>query len=168
MVAAAVDPSLLGGFNGLRMAANESMKLLAPLAGSGPLLRLRRSGGGTPGRDHVRRGGGTVRVGAVPEDATPPLGTPTTGLRARTTEGARRLLTDRRLRPLVLAGGTTMLLSGVNGALIYAVVESLGHSPAYTGLLHVAQGTGSIAVGLARAPSCAAWANSASRHTASP
>lgn len=41
-----------------------------------------------------------------------------------------------------------MLLSGVNGSLIFAVVDSLGRSPAYAGLLHVAQGAGSIVVGL--------------------
>ncbi|MDQ0931866.1 MFS family permease [Streptomyces turgidiscabies] len=35
LVATAVDASLLGDFNGLRMAANEGMKLVAPLAGAG-------------------------------------------------------------------------------------------------------------------------------------
>ncbi|MGW0498181.1 MFS transporter, partial [Streptomyces sp. NPDC003007] len=35
LVATAVDPALLGDFNGLRMTATESMKLLAPLAGAG-------------------------------------------------------------------------------------------------------------------------------------
>lgn len=35
LVAGAVDRSLLGDFNGLRMTANEGMKLLAPLAGAG-------------------------------------------------------------------------------------------------------------------------------------
>lgn len=45
-----------------------------------------------------------------------------------------------------------MLLSGINGALIYAVVESLGHAPTYTGLLYIAQGMGSIAIGLTTGP----------------
>ncbi|MFD9204313.1 MFS transporter, partial [Streptomyces anthocyanicus] len=35
LVATAVDTRLLGDFNGLRMTANEGMKLLAPLAGAG-------------------------------------------------------------------------------------------------------------------------------------
>lgn len=35
LLAAAVDKTLLGDFNGLRMTANEGMKLLAPLAGAG-------------------------------------------------------------------------------------------------------------------------------------
>ncbi|MGQ4442145.1 MFS transporter, partial [Streptomyces violaceoruber] len=35
LMAAAVDPGLLGDFNGLRLTANEGMKLVAPLAGAG-------------------------------------------------------------------------------------------------------------------------------------
>lgn len=148
LVATAVDPSLLGDFNGLRMTANESMKLLAPPVGAG--LYAAYGGATVALLDAVTFVAAAGLYGSVRFRKTQPRPSerPTTGLRARTTEGARRLLADRRLRPLVLAGGTTMLLSGVNGALIYAVVESLGHSPAYTGLLHVAQGTGSIAVGL--------------------
>ncbi|MGW0839841.1 MFS transporter [Streptomyces sp. NPDC002787] len=156
LVTTAVDKSLLGDFNGLRMTANESMKLVAPLVGAGLYTAY---GGATvallDAATFVAAAGlyGLVRVrerAGEPEPHAAEQRTP--GLRARTAEGARRLLADKRLRPLVLAGGTTMLLSGVNGALIYAVVESLGHSPAYTGLLHVAQGTGSIAIGLITGP----------------
>ncbi|MEE1834518.1 MFS transporter [Streptomyces sp. SP17KL33] len=155
LVATAVTPALLGDFNGLRMTANEGMKLLAPLAGAGLYAAY---GGATvallDALTFVAAAGlyGLVRT-REPHPA--PLDRPTPGLRTRTAEGARaaegarHLLTDRRLRPLVLAGGTTMLLSGVNGSLIFAVVDSLGRSPAYTGLLHVAQGAGSVVVGLA-------------------
>lgn len=153
LVATAVDTSLLGDFNGLRMTANESMKLVAPLAGAGLYAAY---GGATVALldavTFVVAAGlyGLVRVRmGVRADVEE---RPAPGPRGRTAEGARRLLADARLRPLVLAGGTTMLLSGVNGALIYAVVESLGHSPAYTGLLYAAQGIGSITVGLATGP----------------
>ncbi|OPG02378.1 hypothetical protein B1R27_32645, partial [Streptomyces sp. GKU 895] len=54
--------------------------------------------------------------------------------------------------PSVLAGGTTMLFAGLNGALIYAVVDALGHSPAYTGVLYAVQGAGSLTVGLLSGP----------------
>ncbi|UUU21123.1 MFS transporter [Streptomyces sp. DSM 40750] len=156
LVATAVDPSLLGDFNGLRMTANESMKLLAPLAGAG--LYAVYGGAAVALLDavtFVAAAGiyGLVRV-RVRAGKTQPhsLERSTPGPRARTAEGARRLLADNRLRPLVLAGATTMLLSGINGALIYAVVESLGRSPAHTGLLYVAQGIGSITIGLATGP----------------
>lgn len=56
------------------------------------------------------------------------------------------------LRPLVLAGGVTMLCAGVSGALTYAVVEDLGHSPAYAGVLYAVQGSGSVTVGLLSGP----------------
>ncbi|WP_198539214.1 hypothetical protein [Streptomyces graminilatus] len=57
-----------------------------------------------------------------------------------------------RLRPLVLAGGATMLLSGMGTATLYAVVEGLGHSPVYAGPLYVLRGIRSVAVGLASGP----------------
>ncbi|MEU7643790.1 MFS transporter [Streptomyces huasconensis] len=146
LVPTAVGKELLGDFNGLRMSANEGMKLVAPLAGAGlfaayggarvalldavtfvlaagmyALLRVREA---APVREHA-------------------------SLRARTAEGARYLWRHERLRPLVVAGGLTMLTSGVSGATVYAVVEGLGHSPAYTGVLYVVQGAGSVAVGVA-------------------
>ncbi len=68
--------------------------------------------------------------------------------RSATAEGVRHLWADPVLRPLVLAGGVTMLCAGVSGALTYAVVEDLGHPPAYAGVLYAVQGAGSVAVGL--------------------
>lgn len=57
------------------------------------------------------------------------------------------------LRPLVGAGGATMLLAGLNGAALYAVVDrGLGHSPAYAGVLYAVQGAGSVAAGLLAGP----------------
>lgn len=56
------------------------------------------------------------------------------------------------LRPPALAGGVTMLCAGVNGALVYAVVEDLGRSPAYAGVLYAVQGAGSVATGLLPGP----------------
>ncbi|MBD9725468.1 MFS transporter [Streptomyces caniscabiei] len=148
LVATTVAPSLLGDFNGLRMTANEGMKLLAPPAGAG--LYTAYGGATVALLDAVTFAAAAGLYGLVRtrEPHPVPVDRPTPGLRTRTAEGARHLLTDRRLRPLVLAGGTTMLLSGVNGSLIFAVVDSLGRSPAYAGLLHVAQGAGSIVVGL--------------------
>jgi MFS family permease len=67
-------------------------------------------------------------------------------------EGTRRLWRHETLRPLVVAGGTTMFFASVNGAAIYAVVDGLGHAPTYVGLLYAVQGAGSVAVGLAAGP----------------
>ncbi|MGP3638196.1 MFS transporter, partial [Streptomyces sp. 24-1644] len=67
--------------------------------------------------------------------------------------GARVLWHSAALRPLVLAAAVTMLLAGLNGAAIHAVVDKgLGHSPTYTGVLYAAQGAGSVAVGLLAGP----------------
>jgi hypothetical protein len=49
----------------------------------------------------------------------------------------------------VVSGGLAMLVSGISGGAIYAVVDQgLGRSPAFVGVLYAAQGAGSIVVGL--------------------
>jgi MFS family permease len=85
----------------------------------------------------------------VREDGPEPS---TAGWRARTVEGARHLWRHERLRPLVLAGGSTMLFAGLNGAMVYAVVDGLGRSPAYAGVLFAVQGTGSVLIGTVSGP----------------
>ncbi|MFJ8076103.1 MFS transporter [Streptomyces sp. NPDC096176] len=150
LVAAAVEPRLLGDFNGLRMTANEGMKLLAPLAGA---ALFTRSGGasvalldamsfalaaGIFALMRVREAKPTPRQGSWGSD---------------TLEGARSLWRSASLRPLVLGGALTMGLAGLNGALIYAVTDKvLGHSPAFVGLLYAVQGLGSVLAGLLAGP----------------
>ncbi|CAM5644417.1 MFS transporter [Streptomyces canus] len=227
LVAGAVAPPLLGGFNGLRMAVTEGMKLVAPLAGAGLYavrggpgvalldaitfvlaallyagLRIRRSrpdplapptgtGGGdappgrtataaeapgrrpatnrptlfkrratapeAPGLGRTSPGRPTPFRRTAPSPKTPDLSPPATNRRTpsrRTHVGAgtRHIWAHPTLRPLVMAGGTTMFFAGLNGALIYAVIDGLGHSPAYAGALYAAQGAGSVAVGLVSGP----------------
>ncbi|MDO0932123.1 MFS transporter [Streptomyces sp. DG2A-72] len=144
LVVTAVDRSLLGDFNGLRMTATEGMKLVAPLAGAGLYTAY-----GGPSVALLDAMTFVLAIGLyvglrVREEKPRPL----SGRRGQTSEGARHLWAHPRLRSLVLAGGTTMLCAGVNGALVYAVVDGLGHSPAYAGLLAAVQGAGSVAVGL--------------------
>ncbi|MFD9907104.1 MFS transporter [Streptomyces sp. NPDC059063] len=146
LVAGAVDTGLLGDFNGLRLSANEGMKLLAPLGGAA--LYAAWGGARVALLDAVTFGvaAGMFALMRVREDR--PVRDPA-GWRRRTAEGARHLWARARLRGLVVAGGLTMLTSGVSGALVYAIVEALGHSPAYTGALYVVQGAGSVVVGVA-------------------
>lgn len=149
LIATAVDRSLLGDFNGLRMTANEGMKLVAPLAGAG--LYAAYGGAGVAVLDSVTFLLATVVYAflRVREDRPEP---PRGGRRERAVEGARFLWAHPVLRPLVLAGGATMLCAGLNGALVYAVVDALGHSPAYAGVLYAVQGAGSVLVGLLSGP----------------
>ncbi|MDN3287234.1 MFS transporter [Streptomyces thermocarboxydus] len=149
LVAGAVDRSLLGDFNGLRMTANEGMKLLAPLAGAG--LYTAYGGPGVAVLDAASfLAAALVYVSLrVREEQPAPA---REGGRSAIAEGVRHLWADSVLRPLVLAGGVTMLCAGVSGALTYAVVEDLGHSPAYAGVLYAVQGAGSVTVGLLSGP----------------
>ncbi|MGC5035836.1 MFS transporter [Streptomyces sp. DT190] len=149
LVATAVEPALLGDFNGLRMTATESMKLLAPLVGAG--LYAAYGGAGVVLLDAATfalAAGLCALLRVREEKPAPPRG----GTRRRTAEGARHLWAHPVLRPLVLAGGATMLGAGLNGAMIYAVVDDLGRSPAYAGVLYAVQGAGSVAVGLLSGP----------------
>ncbi|GAB2962642.1 MFS transporter [Streptomyces pseudoechinosporeus] len=151
LVATAVDERLLGDFNGLRMSANEGMKLVAPLAGAG--LYAAFGGAGVALLDALTfvLAAGLYTLLRVREPK--PLPAPASAdWRTQTADGARYLWRHETLRPLVVAGGTTMLFAGLNGATIYAVAEGLGHSPAYVGLLYAVQGAGSVAVGLASGP----------------
>lgn len=149
LVAGAVDTRLLGDFNGLRMTANEGMKLLAPLTGAALYTRFGGASvalldavsfalaAGLYGLLRVRRPG--------PAAAEDRHGGPAAGM--------RQVWGSPALRPLVFAGSVTMLCAGLNGATLYAVVdETLDHSPAYAGVLSVAQGVGSVMIGLLAGP----------------
>jgi MFS family permease len=149
LVASAVPAPLLGDFNGLRMTASEGMKLLAPLAGAGVYAAY--GGASVALLDAVTFvvATGLYTCLRVRESRPEP---PKGGWRAQTSEGARHLWTHPRLRPLVLAGGTTMLCAGLSGAMLYAVIDGLGHAPAYAGVLYAVQGAGSVAIGLLSGP----------------
>lgn len=149
LVASAVDKDLLGDFNGLRMTANESMKLIAPLTAAGLYARY----GAAP---VVLIDAATCALAAVLFAAMrvdEPRPQPAGDWRRDLSEGARFLNSSPVLRPLVLAGSAMMLLAGVGGALSYAVVDKvLGHSPAFVGVLYTVQGAGTVAVGLLAGP----------------
>lgn len=149
LVARTVDARLLGDFNGLRMTANEGMKLLAPLAGAGLFARF--GGEVVVALDAVTFVLAALVLTRLRVRESAPAAT--TWRRGDLAAGARVLRGSPVLRPLVLAAAVTMLLAGLNGAAIYAVVDDgLGHSPAYTGVLYAAQGAGSVAVGLLAGP----------------
>ncbi|WP_432103009.1 MFS transporter [Streptomyces sp. bgisy091] len=149
LVAQAVDPRLLGDFNGLRTTANEGMKLLAPLVGAG--LFARYGPGPVVMLDAV-----TFLLAALVFArlrAGEPAGGGDAARRGGTAAGIRLLRGSPVLRPLVYAGALTMLLAGVNGAAVYAVVdETLGRPPAYAGVLYAFQGAGSVVAGLLAGP----------------
>ncbi|TGA95355.1 MFS transporter [Streptomyces sp. MZ04] len=146
LVTAAVGKDLTGDFNGLRMSANEGMKLIAPLVGAGLFAACGGARVALLDAATFVLAAGMFTLLRVREST--PVRT-AADWRAQTAEGARYLWGNARLRPLVVAAGLTMLTSGVSGATVYAVVEGLGRSPAYTGVLYAVQGAGSVAVGVA-------------------
>ncbi|MFD9083757.1 MFS transporter [Streptomyces erythrochromogenes] len=156
LVARAVDVRLLGDFNGLRMTAGESMKLLAPLAGAALFTRF--GGASVALLDAVTfaLAAGLFLLLRVDRDAperTGALTGPRAGGLARALEGGRQLWGSPVLRPLVSAAGAVMFLAGINGAVVYAVADDvLGRTPAYVGVLYAVQGAGSVLSGLVAGP----------------
>ncbi|MEU9591919.1 MFS transporter [Streptomyces sp. NPDC048219] len=149
LVAAALRPGLLGAFNGLRTTAAEGVKLVAPLAGAGVCAAY--GGASVAALDAATFVLATGLYAALRVREAPPE-RPAVHWRRQTAEGARYLWAHPRLRPLVLVGGVMMLCAGVCGATVYAVVDSLGRSPAYAGALYAVQGAGSVAAGLLAGP----------------
>ncbi|WP_326663608.1 MFS transporter [Streptomyces sp. NBC_00385] len=144
LVAQAVDARLLGDFNGLRMMANEGMKLVAPLTGAA--LYARFGGGAVALLDAASFALAAGLYGLLRVRRPAPAG-------VHRSSGTRQVWGSPVLRPLVLAGSVTMLCAGLNGAMLYAVVDGvLGRSPAYAGVLYAAQGIGSVTVGLLAGP----------------
>jgi MFS family permease len=127
LVAFVVPKDLLGDLNGLRLTANEGMKLLAPLTGAGLFAQF---GGGPV----ALLDAATFAVAACAFSLMP-VREPTRSPGARrkwfreTAEGISYLLRHPGLRGLVSAGSIAMFLGGLNGAVIYVVVDSGQHRP---------------------------------------
>ncbi|MFJ4473985.1 MFS transporter [Streptomyces xanthochromogenes] len=148
LVTAAVPSELRGDFNGLVRTAIESMKLVAPLAGAG--LFAVWGGPAVALLDAVTFALAAVAFGLLR------VREPRRGARRRlawtaeTAEGARYLWRHPALRPLVLAGGTAMVLSSLSSTATYAMLDvGLHRPPAFAGALTALQGAGSMAGGLA-------------------
>ncbi|CAM5571419.1 MFS transporter [Streptomyces tanashiensis] len=151
LVATVVDEGRRGTFNGLRMTANESMKLIAPLVAAG--LFAAYGGGPVALLDAATFAVAAVLFALMPVREARPARPESRNWWRETAEGVRLLRASRVLRPLVATGAFTLLLAGVNGAAIYAVVDrGLGHSPAYAGVLYAVQGIGSVLAGLLTGP----------------
>ncbi|WP_055602642.1 MFS transporter, partial [Streptomyces aureus] len=151
LVATTMDGKRLGTLNGLRMTANESTKLIAPLVAAG--LFAAYGGGAVALLDAASFALAAVLFALMPVREERPARAESRHWWRETTEGARLLRASPVLRPLVATGAFTMLLAGVNGAAVYAVVDrGLGHAPAYTGVLYAVQGAGSVLAGLVTGP----------------
>ncbi|WP_406098152.1 MFS transporter [Streptomyces sp. NBC_01013] len=147
VVAQAVDAGLVGDFNGLRMTANEGMKLVAPLTGAA--LYTRFGGGAVALLDAASFALAAGLYALLPVRGPQAAG----GREGGRPSGMWQVWGSPVLRPLVLAGSVTMLCAGVNGATLYAVVDRvLDRSPAFAGVLSAAQGIGSITIGLLAGP----------------
>ncbi|WP_420713022.1 MULTISPECIES: MFS transporter [unclassified Streptomyces] len=154
LVPQAVGRRLLGDFNGLRLTADEGMKLLAPLVGAA--LFARSGGASVAVLDAVTfaLAAGIFALLRVPAEAPERERIrDDAGAFARMAAGGAHLRRVPVVRTLVAAGAAVMFLAGLNGAMIYAVAgDVLGHAPTHVGVLYAVQGAGSVLSGLVAGP----------------
>jgi predicted MFS family arabinose efflux permease len=147
LVATAVPETLRGDFNGLRMTANEGMKLVAPLLGAG--LYVQFGGAAVALLDAVTFVLAATAFTLIRVSEPAPGPARAHRWTAEAAEGIRYLRRHPVLWRLVLAGAATMGVAGLNGAVVYAVVDAgLHRPPAFAGVLYAVQGTGSVLSGL--------------------
>ncbi|MEV0846654.1 MFS transporter [Streptomyces sp. NPDC049954] len=143
LVAGAVGAELLGTFNGLRMTANEGMKLLAPLAGAGLYTVC-------GGRWVALLDAATFACAGLLYARAPEVPRQAAGAAARggTAQGLRYLWRHPVLRPLVLTGAAALTAASLASSAQYGIVAALGRPAAWLGVLHAVQGAGSVLAGL--------------------
>jgi MFS family permease len=147
LIVSVLPGELRGDFNGLRLTANEGMKIVAPLLGAGLFVQF-----GGPAVALLAAVTFVLAAGAFAlirvEEPVPRTETRRRWAR-QVADGIRWLSRQRELRSLVGAGALTMFVAGVNGAAVYAVVDSgLGRPPAFAGVLYAVQGVGSVGIGV--------------------
>ncbi|WP_406727624.1 MFS transporter [Streptomyces sp. GD-15H] len=147
LVATVVPETLRGDFNGLRMTANEGMKLVAPLLGA--LLFVQFGGTAVALLDAVTFVLAAMAFTLIRVSEPAPRPAKAQKWSAQVAEGIRCLRHQPALWRLVLAGAATMGVAGLNGASVYAVVDAgLHRPPAFAGVLYAVQGIGSVVIGL--------------------
>jgi MFS family permease len=147
LVVATVDTDDLASANGLMQTASDGVKLLAPLVGAALFVLV-------GGQDVAMLDAGTFAVAAacvwritIPDDQGRPR--EAVSLREETLAGLRHVFTTPSLRAMVLALGTSLLVTGFTQTLIFAIVSGgLHRPPAFVGVFVSLQGAGAITAGL--------------------
>jgi MFS family permease len=134
-----------GRVNGIRLSLQEGAKLLAPLAGAG--LFAVAGGGPVALVDAGTFAVAAAAVGSMTTREPPP---PRTRLawRAEFGAGLAHVRRTPQLRRLATVGALAMAISGLAVAAQYALLDELGRSAAFLGVLTSLLGAGSIAAGL--------------------
>jgi MFS family permease len=135
--------------NGLRMSLQEGGKLVAPLAGAGVFSLL--GGAAVAALAAVGFGVAALAIATLRvAELSPP--TLSRGWRREVTSGFAHVWSEPALRLVSISAAVAVLVSGVGVAAQFSLVDALGRSPSFLGVVMAALGAGSIIAGILSGP----------------
>lgn len=144
---------LLGTMNGLLRSAQESLRLLAPVAGAGLYLVLGAQVVILLDAATFLMAAGIIATLTGAERPRKTARSEPQRLRTQLSAGVRLLLSNRLLRGVVLACAVFMSVAGFSEAARFAIVtEGLSMAPAGVGAIQLAMGVGAVCCGLLAGP----------------
>jgi MFS family permease len=138
---------LLGDGNGLLSIARQGLRVIAPAIGAGLYVAFSNNGGTVAIIDSATFVGSAIFVLFIHVKETRPE-PPEHHFIREVTKGLEHVWNTLPLRQMTIGTTVALLVAGFTETLIFSVMQALGKSPSFFGVLAPLQGVGSIAGGV--------------------
>ena len=138
---------LLGDANGLLSIARQGLRIIAPVIGAGLYVAFGNNGGAVAIIDSATFVGSALFVLFIRVKETRPE-PPEHHFMREVTKGLEHVWNTLPLRQITIGTTVALLVAGFTETLIFSVMQALGKSPSFFGVLATLQGVGSIAGGV--------------------
>ena len=138
---------LLGDANGLLSIARQGLRIIAPVIGAGLYVAFDNNGGAVAIIDSATFVGSALFVLFIRVKETRPE-PPEHHFMREVTKGLEHVWNTLPLRQITIGTTVALLVAGFTETLIFSVMQALGKSPSFFGVLATLQGVGSIAGGV--------------------
>jgi MFS family permease len=138
---------LLGDANGLLSVARQGLRVIAPVIGAGLYVAFDNNGGTVAIIDSATFVGSALYVLFIRVKEMRPE-PPEHHFMREVTKGLEHVWNTLPLRQITMGTTVALLVAGFTETLIFSVMEALGKSPSFFGVLATLQGVGSIAGGV--------------------